>query len=151
MKQALIILCTIVLFSCTKNNVKPNSINYGIYNGNYDGYIYSEKIETVFSPNFSIDTTLDTSFVSYQVALNSKTIEIITTNEKYATGIVESSLLKDSIFCYGKFVQTSDTSLIWEDNVLVNFTIQTIDSIPKGILLQLNASPAVPALYGYYQ
>lgn len=58
---------------------------------------------------------------------------------------------KDSIFCYGKFVQTSDTSLIWEDNVLVNFTIQTIDSIPKGIILQLYASPAVPALYGYYQ
>lgn len=57
----------------------------------------------------------------------------------------------DSIFCYGKFIQTSDTSLIWEDNVLVNFTIQTIDSIPKGIQLQLIASPAVPALYGYYQ
>ena len=58
---------------------------------------------------------------------------------------------KDSVFCYGKFIQTSDTSLIWEDNVLVNFTIQTIDSIPKVILLQLNASPAVPALYGFYQ
>jgi hypothetical protein len=100
MKPALIILCSILLFSCTKNNVKPNSINYGIYNGTYDGYIYSEKIETVFSPNFSIDTALDTTFVSYQVALNSKTIEIITTNEKYATGIVDSSILKDSIICY---------------------------------------------------
>lgn len=57
---------------------------------------------------------------------------------------------KDSVFCYGKYVQTSDTSLLWEDNVLVYFTIQTIDSIPKGIKLQLNASPAVPALYGFY-
>lgn len=58
---------------------------------------------------------------------------------------------KDSIFCYGKFVQTSDTSLVWEDNVAVYFTINRIDSIPKGIILQLNASPAVPALYGFYE
>lgn len=58
---------------------------------------------------------------------------------------------KDSIFCYGKFVQTSDTSLLWEDNVLVYFNVETIDSIPKGIKLQLNSSPPIPALYGFYE
>jgi len=58
---------------------------------------------------------------------------------------------KDSVFCYGKFVQTSDTSLLWEDNVLIYFTIEPIDTIAKGIKLQLNASPVVPALYGFYE
>lgn len=58
---------------------------------------------------------------------------------------------KDSIFCYGKFEQTSDTSLLWEDNVLIYFTVETIDTIAKGIKLQLNASPVVPALYGFYE
>jgi hypothetical protein len=58
---------------------------------------------------------------------------------------------KDSVFCYGKFEQTSDTSLLWEGNDLIYFTVETIDTIAKGIKLQLNASPAVPALYGFYE
>lgn len=58
---------------------------------------------------------------------------------------------KDSVFCYGKFEQTSDTSLLWEGNDLIYFTVETIDTIAKGIKLQLNASPPVPALYGFYE
>jgi hypothetical protein len=58
---------------------------------------------------------------------------------------------KDSVFCYGKFEQTSDTSLLWEGNDLIYSTVETIDTIAKGIKLQLNASPAVPALYGFYE
>jgi hypothetical protein len=123
MKISLIILSTILLFSCTKNNSNSISVNYAIYNGAYEGYIYSEKIETIFTPNYRIDTLMDTAFVSYNIKLNSTTLEIINTSQKYQTGIVDSSVLNDSIQSvidmahYGKdyVVLTTKDSMLYKE------------------------------------
>lgn len=56
---------------------------------------------------------------------------------------------QDSSFCFGKYRQTSDTSLLWEENTLVTFKVTPIDSIPKRVQLQLTSGPATPQLYGY--
>jgi len=56
---------------------------------------------------------------------------------------------KDSNFCYGTYIQTSDTSLLWDNQTVINFKATKIDSIPNGILLQLFGSPPLPALYGF--
>ncbi len=55
----------------------------------------------------------------------------------------------DSNFCFGSYKQTSDTSLIWDNNTVVYFKITPIDTIPKGIQLQVFSSPAMPPLYGF--
>ena len=57
----------------------------------------------------------------------------------------------DSNFCYNKYVQTSDTSLLWEGNTLIYFKITPIDSIPKRIQLQIFETPNMPLLYGFYE
>lgn len=56
---------------------------------------------------------------------------------------------QDSTFCFGKYRQTSDTSLLWEESTLVTFKVTPIDSVPKRIQLQLTSGPATPPLYGY--
>jgi hypothetical protein len=58
---------------------------------------------------------------------------------------------QDSNFCFGTYVQTSDTSLIWENNTEVFFRITPIDTIQNGIKLQLFSSPPMAALYGFHQ
>lgn len=57
----------------------------------------------------------------------------------------------DSNFCYGKYEQTSDTSLLWDGSVLVTFKITPIDSIPKRISLQLTSGQASSPLYGNHK
>ncbi|MDZ4669222.1 MAG: hypothetical protein SGJ00_15245 [bacterium] len=58
---------------------------------------------------------------------------------------------KDSIFCYGKYIQTSDSTLLWEDAQQVQFKITNLDTIFKGaIQLQIFGSPIVPPLYNIY-
>lgn len=57
----------------------------------------------------------------------------------------------DSNFCYGKYEQTSDTSMLWEGSTLITFTITPLDTIPNGMILKMNSSPAVPPLFGYFE
>ncbi|OYU96505.1 MAG: hypothetical protein CFE21_08960 [Bacteroidetes bacterium B1(2017)] len=57
----------------------------------------------------------------------------------------------DSNFCFGTYEQTSDTSMIWDKSTPIYFKITPIDTITKGIQLQVYSSPAMAALYGYYQ
>lgn len=56
---------------------------------------------------------------------------------------------KDSLYCYGTYVQTSDTSMLWNGTDLIRFKITPIDTIPSGVSLQIFGSPAVPSLYGF--
>ncbi len=55
----------------------------------------------------------------------------------------------DSNFCYGSYKQTSDTSLVWDNNTVVYFKITPIDTIANGIQLQVFSSPAMAPLYGF--
>lgn len=58
---------------------------------------------------------------------------------------------KDSLFCYGSYIQTSDTSLLWENSQIVQFKVTPLDTIfPGAIQLQIMGSPAVPLLYNIY-
>jgi hypothetical protein len=57
----------------------------------------------------------------------------------------------DSNFCYYKYIQTSDTSLLWEGNTLIYIKITPIDSIPKRMQLQVFETLNMPLLYGYYE
>jgi hypothetical protein len=66
---------------------------------------------------------MDTAFVSYNIKLNSTTLEIINTSQKYQTGIVDSSVLNDSIQSvidmahYGKVkvVLTTKDSMLYKE------------------------------------
>lgn len=58
---------------------------------------------------------------------------------------------KDSLFCYGSYLQTSDTSLLWENSQIVQFKVTPLDTIfPGAVQLQILGSPAVPPLYNIY-
>jgi hypothetical protein len=52
---------------------------------------------------------------------------------------------------FGAGLTPNTMEIVREGNDLIYFTVETIDTIAKGIKLQLNASPAVPALYGFYE
>jgi hypothetical protein len=58
---------------------------------------------------------------------------------------------KDSLYCYGTYQQTSDTSMLWNGKDLIVFKTTKIDTIPNGIKLVIAGIPVVPALYGYYK
>lgn len=58
---------------------------------------------------------------------------------------------KDSLYCYGTYEQTSDTSMLWNGSDLILFKTTIIDTIPNGVILVIAGIPAVPALYGYYK
>jgi hypothetical protein len=55
----------------------------------------------------------------------------------------------DSLYCYGTYEQTSDTSLLWNGEDLIRIKISPIDTIPNGIKLEIFGTPAVPPLYGF--
>ena len=55
----------------------------------------------------------------------------------------------DSLYCYGSYVQTSDTSILWNNTDWVRIKITPIDTIQKGVKLEIFGSPLVPALYGF--
>jgi hypothetical protein len=58
---------------------------------------------------------------------------------------------KDSLFCYGKYIQTSDTSLLWEEKQVINFKVTHLDTIfPGAAQLQIFGSPIVPLMYNIY-
>jgi hypothetical protein len=58
---------------------------------------------------------------------------------------------KDSLFCYGKYIQTSDTSLLWEEKQVINFKVTHLDTIfPGAVQLQIFGSPIVPLMYNIY-
>ncbi len=56
---------------------------------------------------------------------------------------------KDSLYCYGSYVQTSDTSMIWNGTDVVKIRITPIDSIQNGVKLEIFGTPIVPALFGF--
>jgi len=58
---------------------------------------------------------------------------------------------KDTTFCLGKYVQTSDTSMLWEGETLINFKIIPLDTIKNGMYLEMVSSPPAPPLFGYYK
>ena len=55
----------------------------------------------------------------------------------------------DSLYCYGTYEQTSDTSMLWNGIELIRFKITPIDSIVNGVKLEITGTPAVPPLYGF--
>jgi hypothetical protein len=55
----------------------------------------------------------------------------------------------DSLYCYGTYVQTSDTSILWNENELISIKISPIDTILNGVKLEIFGTPAVPPLYGF--
>ncbi len=55
----------------------------------------------------------------------------------------------DSLYCYGTYEQTSDTSMLWNGIELISFKITPIDSIVNGVKLEITGTPAVPPLYGF--
>ncbi len=56
----------------------------------------------------------------------------------------------DSSYCTGTYKQTSDTSMLWNNEILIVFKITPIDSVPNRMQLQIYTSPAVAPLYGFY-
>ena len=55
----------------------------------------------------------------------------------------------DSLYCYGSYVQTSDTSILWNNTDWVRIKITPIDTIQKGVKLEIFGSPIVPPLFGF--
>ncbi|MDP1726777.1 MAG: hypothetical protein Q8M15_08335 [Bacteroidota bacterium] len=66
---------------------------------------------------------------------------------------------EDSSFCQGTYKQLTDSTLLWENAMTIKFKITPVDTLPngsvnpkpKGMFLQLDASPPVAVLFGYYQ
>ncbi len=65
----------------------------------------------------------------------------------------------DSNFCNGTYEQTSDSTLLWNNDKTINFKITPVDTLPQGIadpkangmFLQILADPPVYPLFGHYQ
>ncbi len=126
--KLILILCAGVLFStCKKKEEKvPIVIHYKL------GGIYSryDKDPSTYYPE------------------GIKTLNL-TEDGRYCWTRVIDGL--DSNFCQGTYLQTSDTSLIWNNEILINLKITPIDSVPNRMMLQLiyNGPPVAP-LYGFY-
>lgn len=56
---------------------------------------------------------------------------------------------QDSLYCYGTYQQTSDTSLLWNGTDLIRIKITPIDTIQNGVKLEIFGTPTVPALFGF--
>ncbi|MBC7381596.1 MAG: hypothetical protein H7296_01230 [Bacteroidia bacterium] len=57
----------------------------------------------------------------------------------------------DSSFCNGTWKQTSDSTLLWNNGTVIHFIITRVDSIPKGINLQIRGNNFdTSVLSGYY-
>jgi len=58
---------------------------------------------------------------------------------------------EDSLTCFGKYEQTSDSTLLWNSVNTVNFKITPLDSFaPNYMQLQVFTQPPSFPLFGYY-
>ncbi len=111
------------LFSCTK---EESSINY----------TYTYKLAGTYSRDTAIKSD------------GHKQLHLRDDGSYCWTRVING---KDSTFCLGKYIQTSDTSMLWEGETVVNFKIIPLDTIAKGMYLELVSSPPAPPLFGYYK
>ncbi|MFY8020311.1 MAG: hypothetical protein ACOVP1_03905 [Bacteroidia bacterium] len=58
---------------------------------------------------------------------------------------------KDSFRCDGTYIQTSDSTFLWNGSFPVNFKVTLLDEASKTISLQVVTSPPSSALIGTYR